>query len=104
MERLVVVAPLSPEILGFLAHNEERLLEYYQGVFGPFTRVPALAPCEHRMPPSYYALEKIKIVSDLIDSRRNVAQIIEASGLSQIEACAVLSQLVRASALDVGQA
>jgi Asp-tRNA(Asn)/Glu-tRNA(Gln) amidotransferase A subunit family amidase len=104
LERLVVVAPLSPEILGFLAHNEERLLEYYQGVFGPFTRVPALAPGEHRMPPSYYALEKIKIVSDLIDSRRNVAQIIEASGLSQIEACAVLSQLVRASALDVGQA
>ncbi|MCB9737640.1 MAG: hypothetical protein H6747_00055 [Deltaproteobacteria bacterium] len=103
LERLVVVAPLSPQILGFLAHNEARLLEYYQGVFGPFTRVPALAPGEHRMPSAYYAMDKIRTVAGLIDGRRNVQQIIDQSGLSQIEACAVLSQLVRASALDVGR-
>ncbi len=104
LERLVVVAPLSPQILGFLSHNEARLLEYYMGVFGPFTRVPALAPGEHRMPAAYYAMDKIRLVANLIDGRRNVQQIIDQSGLSQIEACAVLSQLVRASALDVGQA
>jgi hypothetical protein len=103
LERLVVVAPLSPDILAFLRHNEARLLEYYQGVFGPFSRVPALAPGEHRMPPAYYALDKIRLVADLIDGRRDVEAIIAQSGLSQIEACAVLSQLVRASALDVGK-
>ncbi len=103
LERLVVVAPLTPQIEAFLHHNEARLLEYYQGVFGPFTRIPALVQSEQRMPAGYYAMEKIRRIAGLVDGRRTVEQILAQSDMSRIEACAVLSQLVRSAALDVGQ-
>lgn len=103
LERLVVVAPLTPQIEAFLHHNEGRLLEYYLGVFGPFSRIPALVKSEQRMPPGYYAMDKIQRIANLVDGRRSVEQILNQSEMSRIEACAVLSQLVRSAALDVGQ-
>lgn len=103
LERLVVVAPLAPQVDAFLQHNEPRLLEYYQGLFGPFSRVPALVKSEQHMPPSYLTMDKIRAIVELVDGRRSVEDIIVASGMRRVEACAVLSQLVRASALDVGR-
>ncbi len=102
LERLVVVSPLTPQVESFLHHNEGRLLEYYQGVFGPFSRVPALVHSEQRMPASYYALDKIRTITEMVDGRRSIQNILLSSGMSRIEACAVISQLVRAAAIDVG--
>jgi hypothetical protein len=102
LERLIVVAPIAPEIEGFLGHNEARLLDYYQNVFGPFSRTIRMAEDKGQMPPSYFSQEKVQTVLDMIDGSRTVSEIIDGSGLRRIETCAVLSQLVRASAVDVG--
>ena len=102
LERLIVVAPIAPEIEGFLGHNEARLLDYYQNVFGPFSRTICLAEDRGQMPPVYFSLDKVQVVLELIDGDRTVSEIINSSGLRRIETCAVLSQLVRASAVDVG--
>ncbi len=104
LERLIVVAPIAPEIEGFLGHNEARLLDYYQNVFGPFSRTMRMADDKGQMPGAYFSLEKVQQVLDQIDGTATVSHIIEKCGLRRIEACAVLSQLVRASAVEVGAA
>lgn len=104
LERLIVVAPIAAEIEGFLGHNEARLLDYYQNVFGPFSRVLRRAEDRGNMPAAYFAMAKVELVDNLVDGERTVAEIIEECGLRKIEACAVLSQLVRSSAVVVGTA
>lgn len=101
LERLIVVAPIAPELENFLSHNEARLLDYYQNVFGPFTRKLARAELEDIMPKAYFDIAKIRQIHDLIDGVRSVSDIIAASGLRHIEACAVISQLVRSAAVEV---
>jgi hypothetical protein len=61
-----------------------------------------MAEDKGQMPPSYFSQEKVQTVLDMIDGSRTVSEIIDGSGLRRIETCAVLSQLVRASAVDVG--
>lgn len=101
LERLIVVAPIAPQIESFLAHNESRLLDYYHNVFGPFDRVISLPDDGPNMPPGYFAIEKVQTIWSLIDGMMSVQQLIDASGLRTIEACSVISQLVRANAVDV---
>lgn len=101
LERLLTVAPITPQVQEFLSHNEARLLEYYESSLGPWSRPVRLkkAP-EHGMPGGYFLLEKIAAVVPLLDGRP-LAEVIEKCGLRRIEACAVLSQLSRSSSLDV---
>jgi hypothetical protein len=101
LERLIVVAPMADQIESFLDHNESRLLNYYQSVFGPFSRVPKLTEGEPAMPAGYFRMAKVHTIASLIDGQRTVTEVIDGSGLRKIEACAVLSQLVRSSAVEV---
>lgn len=101
LERLIVVAPIAPQIESFLAHNESRLLDYYQNVFGPFTRVVSIPDEGRNMPAGYFTMDKVKVIWALIDGERSVQEIIDVSGLRVIEACSVISQLVRSAAVDV---
>ena len=101
LERLIVVAPIAPQIESFLEHNESRLLNYYQSVFGPFARIPRLTNDHPAMPSGYFKMAKVHTISSLIDGQRTVSEVIEVSDLRKIEACAVLSQLIRSSAVEV---
>lgn len=102
LERLLTVAPVTPQIETFLSHNEARLLEYYESVLGPWTRVVHLRDSESPMPPPYFRLDKIATVIRLIDGKRNLSGVLAECGLRKIEACAVLSQLARSASLDLG--
>ncbi len=101
LERLIVVAPIAPQIESFLSHNESRLLDYYQNVFGPFSRVVSIPDTGPNMPPGYFAMEKVQVIWALVDGERSVQELIDVSGLRTIEACSVISQLVRSAAVDV---
>lgn len=101
LERMVVVAPLTPSIKNFLSHNEGRLLEYYQSVFGPFSRPVSMKSEGERMPGPYFTLGKVQTVSALIDGNTTVQEVIDASGLTTIEACAVISQLYRSNSVEI---
>lgn len=103
LERLLTIAPISPQIETFLAHNEARLLEYYESVLGPWSRVVKLRDGAGGMPPAYFNFEKMARVVSLLDGTRPLARVLTESGLRQIEACAVLSQLARSASLDLGQ-
>lgn len=103
LERLLTVAPVSPQIESFLSHNETRLLEYYESVLGPWTRVAHLKDPESSMPPAYFRFEKMAAIVELLDGVRPLSAVIQGSGLRMIEACAVLSQLSRSASLDLGE-
>lgn len=101
LERLLTIAPMSAQVEAFLSHNEAKLLQYYEMVFGPLTRIARLKETDTGMPPGYFRLPKIRAVVQLLDGTRTVADVLGAAGLRRIEACAVLSQLSRAGCLDL---
>ena len=104
LERMLTLAPVTPQIAEFLAHNEGRLLEYYETTLGPWTRRATLkADARSAMPAGYFALAKIDVVVQLLDGRP-LQDVMAQCGLQQIEACSVLSQLGRAGLLDLGPA
>lgn len=103
LERLLTIAPISPQIETFLAHNEGRLLEYYESVLGPWTRTARLRDDPSGMPGAYFGFDKMARIVSLLDGTRPLGRVLTESGLRQIEACAVLSQLARSNSLDVSQ-
>lgn len=102
LERLLTVAPITPQIETFLEHNEKRLLEYYENVLGPLSRLAKMRDGESTMPAGYFRFDKVQRIVRAVDASHTVEDVIAQSGLRRIEACAVLSQLVRAAAIDLG--
>lgn len=103
LERLLTVSPISPQIETFLAHNEARLLEYYESVLGPWSRVVKLREGDTGMPPAYFRFDKMMRVVSLLDGSRPLSRVLSEAGLRHIETCAVLSQLARSASLDLSQ-
>ncbi len=103
LERLLTVSPISPQIETFLAHNEARLLEYYESVLGPWSRVVKLREGDGGMPQAYFNFDKMMRVVSLLDGTRPLSRVLSESGLRHIETCAVLSQLARSASLDLTQ-
>lgn len=101
LERLLTVSPISPQIETFLAHNEARLLEYYESVLGPWSRVIKLRDGDGGMPPAYFNFDKMMRVVSLLDGTRPLSRVLSEAGLRHIETCAVLSQLARSASLDL---
>lgn len=102
LERLLAIAPITPQIDAFLAHNEARLIDYYQTVLGPWTRTARLREGETAMPQGYFAIDKVAVIVRHLDGTLPLEEVIARSGLRVIEACAVLSQLMRSSSLELG--
>ena len=102
LERLLTVAPMSAQVESFLSHNESKLLQYYESLFGPWSRVARIKPGD-AMPAGYYKLPKIQAVVALMDGKAPLHDVISRCGLRRIEACAVLSQLSRSGSLDLGK-
>ncbi len=103
LERLLTVSPISPQIETFLAHNEARLLEYYESVLGPWSRTVKLRDGDGGMPPAYFNFDKMMRVVSLLDGNRPLSRVLAEAGLRHIETCAVLSQLARSASLDLTQ-
>ena len=103
LERLLTVSPISPQIETFLAHNEARLLEYYESVLGPWSRVVRLRDGDGGMPQAYFNFDKMMRVVSLLDGTRPLSRVLSEAGLRHIETCAVLSQLARSASLDLSQ-
>ncbi len=101
LERLLVVAPITPQIESFLEHNEARLVEYYESVLGPWTRTGRLREGETALPGAFYSFEKVAQLVRHLDGTLPLGEVIARSGLRNIEACSVLSQLSRSSSLDL---
>ncbi len=102
LERLLAIAPITPQIEQFLTHNEARLIEYYQTVLGPWTRTARLKEGETAMPTGYFKIEKVAAIVRHLDGTLPLEEVMARSGLRVIESCAVLSQLARSSSLDLG--
>ena len=102
LERLLAIAPITPQIDQFLTHNEARLVEYYQTVLGPWGRTARLREGETAMPQGYFKIEKVALIVKHLDGTMPLEEVMARSGLRVIEACAVLSQLARSSSLDLG--
>ena len=100
LERLLAIAPITPQVEEFLGHNEGRLLEYYESVLGPWQRSGRTRLGEQGMPQGYFKVEKIAIVTALLDGR-SLQAVIDQAGLRPIETCAILSQLFRSSSLEL---
>lgn len=96
LERLLVLAPENEEIQAFVSLNERKLLEIYQSVLGAWERVPRISEGGLSMPVATSTGEKVGRVLKLIDGTRTVRQILGGSSLNRLEACSVLSQLMRA--------
>lgn len=101
LERLLTIAPLTPQIEAFLAHNEQRLLDYYESTIGPWSRTASLRQEATGMPSAYFRLEKVAEVVKFLDGRQPLSAAIAGCGLRPIETCAVLSQLSRSSSLQL---
>lgn len=95
LERLLVLAPENEEIQAFVTLNERKLLEIYQSVLGAWERVPRLVDGAWSTPLARSTGEKVARVLRLIDGARSVQSIVGSSSLSRLEACSVLSQLMR---------
>lgn len=102
LERLLVIAQITPQIDAFLAHNEARLVEYYESVLGPWTRTARLREGETALPEAFHKLEKVAALVRHLDGTLPLSEVISRSGLRNIEACAALSQLARSASLDLG--
>ncbi|MBI5610808.1 MAG: hypothetical protein HY902_18160 [Deltaproteobacteria bacterium] len=101
LERLLVVAPITPQIESFLEHNEARLVEYYESVLGPWTRTGRLREGETALPAAFHRFDKVAQLVRHLDGTLTLSEVIARSGLRNIEACSVLSQLSRSSSLDL---
>ena len=103
LERLLTVAPLTPQIEVFIEQNEQKLLGYYESTLGPWTRVATLRHEPTGMPASYFQFDKVASVVRHLDGVQPLSEAIARSGLRPIEACAVLSQLSRSASLHLSQ-
>lgn len=101
LERLIVLAPLNPAIEGFLDQNEDRLLQYYEKAFGPWSRALRVRADGPRMPDGFFSVQKVAAVVQWLDGKRPLEVVFERAELRKIECCAVVSQLVRSNAIDL---
>lgn len=97
LERLLNVGNLEGEVAEFIELNEERLLEIYENYIGPWSKVPRAAEIDPAdMPAGYLDQGHLGRLHALVDGERSIRELIDASDLPPLRACAALEQLVRA--------
>jgi hypothetical protein len=96
LERLLVLAPPSEAIQEFIALNETKLVDLYENLIGPWTRVPRRNEAARTMPPAYTQDPKISKVLSTIDGETAFSAVISAVPMSRLEVCSILNQLMRA--------
>lgn len=98
LERMVALRAPQGDIAEFVSLNQERLLGIYQnqvlGDFGAVLHIEA-SPDALKFPAWYGTQERVGSVRTLVDGKRSIAQIVEASPMSPLETCCILAQLKR---------
>ncbi|MFT5430822.1 MAG: hypothetical protein ACI9OJ_001500 [Myxococcota bacterium] len=105
LERLLASMELNDDLREFVRVNEERLLQLYHAVLGPWTRIPKRhTPKGFHMPKAFFEARKVGIVLGKITDTNSIGDIMEGGEMSRLEAVATLSQLVRARAVVMEEA
>lgn len=105
LERLLASMELNDDLHEFVRVNEERLLQLYHAVLGPWTRIPKRhTPKGFVMPKAFFEARKVGIVLGKITDSNSIGDIMDGGEMSRLEAVATLSQLVRARAVVMEEA
>lgn len=96
LERLLIVAPANEAIQEFVALNEKKLVDVYERLIGPWTKIPRRNVESKAMPTSYLRDAKIERIARLIDGKASVDEIFSKVRFGRLEVCCILSQLQRA--------
>ncbi|NUN14626.1 MAG: hypothetical protein HUU55_13430 [Myxococcales bacterium] len=101
LERLLIVAPANEAIQEFVALNEKKLVDVYERLIGPWTKIPRRNVDSRAMPTSYLRDAKIEKVARLIDGSTAVEEIFGKVRFGRLEVCCILSQLQRARLIQL---
>ncbi len=101
LERLLAANELNSDLEEFVRVNEDRLVEVYQTLIGPWEKVPRrVAPIEP-MPARFFENAKIARVLARVDGRTSIGRLLdEGGGMSRLEVAAVVSQLLRTKSIS----
>ena len=100
LERLLASTDLNDDLSEFIRVNEERLLDLYHAIIGPWEKVPVrITENDEPMPLSFFKVPKISVVLKHINGRLSMADIMAKNTMSRLETVAVISQLLRAKCI-----
>ncbi|MGM0578151.1 MAG: hypothetical protein ACQEXJ_20670 [Myxococcota bacterium] len=103
LERLLNMGSLEGEAAEFLELNADRLLQIYENYLGPFTRIVRRgAVSVEDMPAGYLEQGHLGDVWNLVDGERTIRDVLDASRLPPLTACAALEQLARSRVVSLG--
>jgi len=100
LERLLASCQLNDDLQEFVKVNEERLMEVYEVLLGPWEKVPLRIECDEPLPDSFFHTEKIVQILALVDGTASLSDIFSSTDMSALEVASVLSQLIRARAIS----
>ncbi len=101
LERLLTAMDLNDDLVEFIRVNEDRLLDLYQAILGPWEKVPQHSESPEPMPPSFFATPKIERIMGRIDGRSSLEDLMSDDTLTRLETIAVVNQLLRAKAVTM---
>ena len=97
LERLLNIGYLDEEIEDFLALNSAKLVELYESILGPFTKVVSSGSVGvDEMPTGYLDRGLMRRMYEQVDGVKSIAELISDCTSDQLRACAALEQLHRA--------
>ena len=104
LERLLSSTDLNDDLVEFVNVNQDRLLDLYQAIIGPWELVPRRVGVRaDPLPESFFTTSKIEIVLDRVDGTASLDDIMSHGGMTPLESVAVLSQLFRAKVISTEQ-
>lgn len=96
LERLLASTELNEDLREFIRVNEDRLLDLYHAVIGPWEKVPAhCTDNDEPMPSTFLTGPKIQLILGQIDGKATFEELMAMNELSRLETIAVMSQLMR---------
>ncbi|MCB9727629.1 MAG: hypothetical protein H6744_16800 [Deltaproteobacteria bacterium] len=102
LERLLVLGQLEGEAAEFVRLNSDKLVDIYREYMGGFDAVPRKGDTElESMPHGYFDLSALASVHALVDGKRSIQALVEASDLPPLTTCAALEQLKRSRVLFI---
>ena len=97
LERLLNLGYLDEEIEDFLALNSAKLVELYESILGPFTKVVSSGSVGvDEMPTGYLDRGLMRVMYEQVDGVKTIAELLSDSTADHLRACAALEQLHRA--------
>lgn len=103
LERMLALRAPEGDVAEFVSLNQDRLLGIYQNqVLGDFSAVLKVvaSPEELRFPAWYGTQKRVAAVRSMVDGKRSIAKILEASPMTPLETCCVLAELKRSGQIE----